>query len=194
MIGLVLCGGESKRMGSDKGLLKKEDHTWAEAAETKLSALPLPTYLSVNKEQEESYSEIFSEEKLVVDNTTLGVKGPLLGLLSCHLNFRGEDVFVLACDMLDMTGQYLQELMQRYNSNKFEAYVYATEGRLQPLCGIYTSAALKKIFSLYERNELRKFSMMYMLDQLNTEIIEVESNAVSAFKNYNSPSELEHIA
>ena len=42
MIGVVLCGGNSTRMGSDKGLLKEEEETWAELAGRKLKALQLP--------------------------------------------------------------------------------------------------------------------------------------------------------
>ena len=190
MIGLVLCGGESRRMGSDKGLLKQGDKTWAQIAEQKLSALQFSTAVSVNPNQLQAYSQIFPAEKLIIDNHILEVKGPLLGLLSCHLRLPNEELFVLASDMTRMTDNYLQQLTERCNKNKHEAFIYSTEGRLQPLCGIYTSEALKKIYGLYVRNELKKFSMMYVLEQLNTHVVEVPAKDLSIFNNYNSPAEL----
>ena len=194
MTGIVLCGGESKRMGSDKGLLKRQEQTWAGLAETKLSALQIPTFVSINKQQRDAYSQSFPAEKLIFDNDDLNVKVPMLAILSCHLQLPGEDLFVLACDMTDITVTFLQKLFTGSMSKQNEAYVYSTGARLQPLCGIYTSPGLKKIYRLYEKGELRKFSMMHVLDQLDTDVAEVDANFVAAFRNYNSPAESGNIS
>jgi molybdopterin-guanine dinucleotide biosynthesis protein A len=36
MIGLVLCGGQSSRMGTDKDFIKSEDKTWVQTAANKI--------------------------------------------------------------------------------------------------------------------------------------------------------------
>jgi molybdopterin-guanine dinucleotide biosynthesis protein A len=36
MLGIILCGGQSLRMGRDKGLLKLEAKTWAQTAIDKM--------------------------------------------------------------------------------------------------------------------------------------------------------------
>ena len=187
MTGVVLCGGASTRMGSDKGLLKQKQQTWAELAETKLSSLKIPVVISVNEKQQALYSAIFSPDKLIVDSSNINVKGPLLGLLTVHLHFPEENLFVLACDMTNMTIGYLGQLYSKYKPGKQEAYLYSTEGKLQPLCSIYTADGLKKVHSLYLKNELRKFSMMYVLDQLQTDVTDVSGENIPIFNNYNTP-------
>ena len=48
MLGIVLCGGQSLRMGKDKGLLKLEAKTWAQTAIDKIAVLNFPVKISVN--------------------------------------------------------------------------------------------------------------------------------------------------
>src|SRR4051812_4885506 len=114
MRGVILCGGQSTRMGADKGLLKQGSLTWAELAAHKLSSLQIPVSLSVNKEQATIYSKIFSPDQLIIDNEALSIKGPLLGVLSAHQNFPDEDLVILACDMIEMSASVLQDLINNY--------------------------------------------------------------------------------
>lgn len=191
MTGLVLCGGSSSRMGKDKGLLKEEEITWAELAAQKLAAIHLPCFISVNAQQFEKYSLIFPKEKLIADQTNLNVKGPLLGIASAHANFPTEDFLVLACDVRDITTELLAHLLVRASSDTHEAFVYTTNGKPQPLCGIYTATGFQKIFSSIQQNRLSRFSMMSVLESMNTMYIPVAENDLDAFANYNRPDELQ---
>ena len=47
MLGIILCGGQSLRMGSDKGLLKLQSITWTQNAINKMTALNIPVTISV---------------------------------------------------------------------------------------------------------------------------------------------------
>ena len=51
MLAIILCGGRSSRMGTDKGLLKLEETTWVQSAAEKMKQLNLPVYISVNQDQ-----------------------------------------------------------------------------------------------------------------------------------------------
>jgi molybdenum cofactor guanylyltransferase len=51
MLGIVLCGGQSSRMGTDKGLMVNEARTWAQTAVDKLTTLLIPVKISVNEKQ-----------------------------------------------------------------------------------------------------------------------------------------------
>lgn len=190
MKGIVLCGGASTRMGTDKGLLKEEELTWAELAAGKLSALNLPVFVSVNKAQVPVYEQIFSRKQLIVDNASFDEKAPLFGLLSVHLRFPNDDLFALACDIRDMTTTLMKGLFNEHKEETYEAYVYHTGDRPQPLCGIYTISGLRNTYNLYQKGQLKRYSMMYILELLQTKYLPVEEEDLTAFNNYNSPDEL----
>jgi len=189
MTGVVLCGGNSTRMGSDKGLLKEGEQTWAERAAQKLSALHLPVVVSINRQQLPAYEQIFRHGQLVADGEQFDARAPLFGLLSVHLELPQEDLLVLACDIRDMNQRLLQHLQGRYNQKTHECYVYQTGDRLQPLCGIYTAEGLRKIYRLFREGNLKRYSMMHVLAVLHTHSIPVTEEDLPFFNNYNSPLE-----
>jgi molybdenum cofactor guanylyltransferase len=190
MTGVVLCGGNSTRMGSDKGLLKEEEETWAEMAARKLGAIGLPVVVSVNTQQFQMYENIFERQQLISDNEDLGFHAPLAGLLSVHLSLPEEDLFVLACDIKNMTTALLQNLYNEFRKEAAEAFVYTSPGMHQPLCGIYTAGGLKRIYEMLTAGTLKKYSMMHVLQVLNTNYIKVNEEDFPAFNNYNNPDEL----
>ena len=173
-------------MGTDKGLLKKNNLTWAEIARSKFAALQLPVVISVNSKQVGPYSGVFRQDEIIVDDESIRVKGPLLGLLSGHYRFPSEDLFVLACDMVDMEEKLLKELFASFRKGKEEATVFSVDERLQPLCGIYTAKGLSRVNYLLRKQQLERFSMMYVLDCLKTNCIPVQGSFIHCFNNYNS--------
>ena len=167
MLGLVLCGGNSTRMGSDKGLLKLEARTWAQTAVDKFVEIGIPVVLSVNAIQFKSYQTIFSEEQLIKDNELLNFHAPLSGVLSTHIQHPDKNIFVLACDMPLMESGIMKKLLAQFENHPgSDAYVFINGDEPEPLCGIYTAKGLASILSLYQGNGLRKYSMKFMLDHL----------------------------
>lgn len=191
MLGIILCGGQSLRMGSDKGLLKLQAKTWAQTAIDKITTLHIPVKLSVNNKQYPEYAKIFSEEHLVADKTSLPLGGPLLGLLSCHIQYPAEDLFALGCDMPLMESSLLNELNTRYKQQpSHEAYIYTNDGEPEPLCGIYTSKGLMKIVDMMHNGRLIKHSMKFMIDHLDVNTIAVTDEQKKYFRNFNAHAEL----
>lgn len=185
MIGVVLCGGQSTRMGSDKGLMKQGNLTWTEVAVAKLRSLGIPVVVSVNRKQVDTYSKTFSLNELIVDGENILVGGPLLGLMSVHCQFPGEDLFVIACDMIEMNTTLLEFLFDSHEKSAHGAYIYSTEETIQPLCGIYNSKGLEKLKRLLQQKLLKKFSMMHALEYLEVKTFVVPQNFFSCFTNYN---------
>ena len=191
MLGIILCGGQSSRMGSDKGLLVHEAKTWAQTAFDKLSAIKIPIQFSVNTTQQNEYAKVFAENLLIVDNASLDIKGPLLGVLSAHLQNPDKDLFLLACDLPLMDTQLLKELFALYKqSKKYEVFIFTNDQQPEPLCGIYTAKALKKIITLKKNDQLAKHSMKFILNHLVVCEIALHNNQKAAFRNFNAHADL----
>ena len=191
MLGIILCGGQSSRMGSDKGLLKLEANNWAQTAINKMSVLNIPVKISVNSKQYPDYTDVFSSTDLITDDTTLQLRGPLLGVLSSHIKFPVEDLFILACDMPLMEPSLLDILYTKYQQEfAFNAYVFTNEGEPEPLCGIYKAKGLSIILEMLVSGQLIKHSMKFMLDHLDTMTIPATDEQKKFFKNFNAHAEL----
>jgi molybdopterin-guanine dinucleotide biosynthesis protein A len=190
MTGIVLCGGKSSRMGSDKGLLQYEFLTWAELAAIKFTALQLPFVLSVNDQQYQTYSEQFSQFSFIKDNPSLHVNGPLQGILSVHMEQPDEDLFVLACDMPSMEIEPLAYLLNLSLQKSEEAFAFQEGSHVEPVCAIYTTKGLRKIYNQYKQGQLMKDNLHYVLDNVNTFYDPVPEKWKEYFHNYNSPDDL----
>jgi molybdopterin-guanine dinucleotide biosynthesis protein A len=186
LLGIVMCGGRSIRMGRDKGLIEKGGQTWAEIAFYNLSALHIPVYVSLNELQVPLYKKIFSLNNLVVDNNDLN--GPLKGLMSAHREFPQKDLLILASDMIDMDSSILEELRTSYCKNKdYDFYVFKDETEIEPLCGIYKANALDKIWKNHQSKHLPKHSMKYVLSTGTFLALPLTLEKKAFFTNYNEP-------
>ncbi len=189
--GLVLCGGKSSRMGTDKGLMQKDGKSWAETAFQKLSALGIPVKLSINASQRNSYRTLFEKALLVEDQ--LELPGPLVGLLSGHLEQEPNDLLLLACDMTDISIMRIQQLIALYqeHADAYDFFVFKNGQDYEPMLGIYTSKGLRKIDRLVKEGALKRYSMKHVLDSGTTLTIEITDDQKKEFRNYNSAEDLE---
>ena len=190
MIGVVLCGGKSSRMGTDKGLLTEGNKTWSQIAMEKLSSLSLHSIVSINSSQRNTYSSFFPGDLLVLDKDEFDVKGPLLGLLSVYDQFAEDDLLILGCDLPKMEVNVLHSLLDEYKQfPHFDSYIFSNDIHSEPLCGIYTSAGLKKISNAVSEGKLRSNRMKDALDLLNAKYLPLKEEWKNSFKNINSPTE-----
>lgn len=183
LLGVVLCGGESKRMGTDKGLIMKEGETWAQIVAGKISALELPVVVSINERQVEDYGRLFSVDQLVVDH--VDINGPLRGLLTVHQRFPQNDLLLLACDLIDMDVSTIQNLILASQSDlNYEYYVYENNGLAEPFCAIYTKNGLKLVFEKALHDGLAQNSFQNIIAGGKTKRIGL--NNPQSFRNYNT--------
>ena len=190
MLGVVLCGGQSSRMGSDKGLLKLNDKTWTQKVIDTLSNFQVPIVISVNKKQYQDYSIIFPVNTLIPDDPSLQLRGPLYGLLSVHLKYPEEDLLLLACDMPLINAELIKQLLTKYSTETADVFIYTNDGEPEPMPGIYGSKGLTYIHQLYSTNQLPRHSMKYMLEHIPTFISSLPADKKDLFRNFNTHAEL----
>lgn len=191
MTGVVLCGGQSTRMGTDKGLLKSHANTWAEAAVNKLKALSIDIRISVNTKQFTDYLNVFPVEILITDNDSLKIKGPLCGIISVHIQHPSQDLLVLACDMPLIETEILEELLTYYRLHPdADAFVFTNDSEPEPLCGIYKAKGLTHIHHLYKTDQLPKHSMKNVIESISTFLIPLPPDKKKFFSNFNTHAEL----
>lgn len=144
--GLVLSGGKSTRMGTDKGLIGYHGIPQREYLYDLLNQVCDETFISLREEQE---VELPSKMRAIVDLNEF--KGPYNGLLSAHRKQPKAAWLVLACDLPLMSLEALKELISARNPEKVAtAFALKNNPLPEPLCAIWESHALAESISYLE--------------------------------------------
>ena len=138
--GLVLAGGKSTRMGTDKGSIVYHELPQREHLYHLLEKVCDKTFLSVRSEQ---VNELPSGVNFILDNNEF--RGPYNGILSAHKKYPHVAWLILACDLPLMDLKGIQQLIKERNSNKVATAFAGNESRLpEPLCAIWEVEGLKQ--------------------------------------------------
>lgn len=146
LYGLVLSGGKSTRMGTDKGLIEYHGIPQREYLYNLLSQVCENTFISLREEQED---ELPTAMKTIVDLNEF--KGPYNGLLSAHKKYPDVAWLVLACDLPLMDLDALKELIsQRDSAKEATAFALKENPLPEPLCAIWEPHALQQSITYLE--------------------------------------------
>ena len=169
--------------------MKFNSKSWAEIAVEKLASLKIPVILSVNKQQLETYELQIPHLKLIVDQD-LKIKGPLSGVLSVHGRYKKEDLFILACDMLNMNESILEQVLRTYERYaSYDCFIYSDGHNSEPLCGIYKASFLDLILKKYSAGLLEMDSVKYALEQGQVCYMEIPEEHKKYFRSFNTLEE-----
>ena len=145
IIGIVLAGGQSKRMGEDKALINYHGETQLEATYKLLNQCCEQVYVSVSSANENEKNR--KQFPLIMDSDKHS--GPLAGILSSFDKFPKKPLLIVACDLPLLDLSTLENLIAQRNFNKqATAYTSEFDGLPEPLCCIWEASILANI-SLY---------------------------------------------
>lgn len=135
---LVLAGGQSRRMGSDKALLIRDGRSQLQRAVELLGECVDEVYVSVRKDQTTEAER--SRYPQIVD--AYEDLGPLAGILSAMDADPAASWLVVACDLPNIDRRTIRALLDgRRPHEPFIAYRSSHDGLPEPLCAVYSPAA-----------------------------------------------------
>ena len=155
VLGVVLCGGSSRRMGRDKARVELAGRpllAWALGA---LEGVVDEVVLASGSPPR--YAELGLEE---VADTRPGA-GPLAGLETALRTARRRGhahVALLACDMPRARPELLRALLERARRDGLDALTLCTARGVEPLFGIYSVRCSSAVTAALEAGERRVVS------------------------------------
>jgi molybdopterin-guanine dinucleotide biosynthesis protein A len=186
IVGALLAGGKSTRMGRDKALLP-------------LNGLPMIQHIA------EMLSSVFQDVIIVGDKTErleflrlpiipdiFHGCGPLAGIHSALLHSNPHPCFVLACDAPSVSRELLEYVLDFAAST--ETRIASIHDIPQPLCGVYSSGCLSSI----ERNLRRgTFGVLRTLRDIEHSIVPITPDlpfyTPQLLRNINWPEEYREV-
>lgn len=137
MVGVVLAGGESRRMGRDKALMPWESSTLAGFAYERLAAVCGAVVVCDRGRQ------VLSGTTSLLDGPGAG---PAAGLLGAAAAFPGRPLLVLACDVPRVPVSLLFALLEP--GRGADLVLPVSNRGPEPLVGYYGTAALAELARL----------------------------------------------
>ncbi|MGB0259681.1 MAG: molybdenum cofactor guanylyltransferase [Coraliomargarita sp.] len=134
--GLLLVGGKSQRMGSDKALLSYDGkQTQLERTSALLQTVCPKVFVSQRAEQ----AFPTPEGTEAIYDSVEAAKGPLCGILSAMEAHPDAHWLVLACDLPNLTQETLEKLIREFQCKapQLTAYRSSHDGLPEPLCALY---------------------------------------------------------
>jgi|SRR5690625_1346684 len=183
--GVVLSGGQSTRMGTNKSLLPIDGKEAISHIVDELIQCTDDIIIIANEEQPYKFlnKQIFADR--------FPNRGPLAGLESAMYHYEAHIYYVAACDMPFVSCKVYRFLAEQLEG--YDAVIPIYEGREHPLAGVYRRSVLPHVQEQIKKNRLRMNSFHDLV-----KVKYVESFATIAddvlrkhFFNMNNPKQYE---
>lgn len=186
--GCILCGGASRRMGTDKADLQVGSRTLLEQAICELDPLCGEVLLASGNRKRETEAGL----RCILDETPGA--GPLAGIAAALAAASGEYLCVLACDMPGVETRHYQRLLDEMKNRDLDACWFRTAGRDEPLFAVYGKNCLPAMRASLAagRNKVMEFHEQPGPEgrALLTGTLELSLEESTCSRNLNTPEDL----
>lgn len=174
---VLLAGGKSSRMGSDKGLVEFQNKPMAFHILEVLNNLFSEVIVISN-------SCNYNDSGFRVFPDSIAFKGPVGGIVSAFEHTNSKWIFVIACDMPLITKEAILKL---YEAKKnAEICLPATKDGIEPLCGFYHTAIQQKLIEMIHNDILK---MQSIVKNFRLNLVEFDGSE-KLFLNFNTRADL----
>lgn len=189
--GIILCGGKSSRMQTNKALLKLGDKTIIEIILGEMKKVFDEVIISTNNCDDFS----FLKTPLVKDLHVY--RGPLAGIYSSLQSSFTNKNFITTCDLPFIKSEMIEYLIK--TDSEKDIIIPVVNSKPERLFGVYKKSVLviiDEIFTASEKNESIKRSVYELHRKAEVESVEVSNLSFfneSLFLNMNTPEDYENI-
>jgi len=188
LYGLILCGGQSSRMGEDKSLLNYHGKPQRYHLYELLQPYCEKIFISCSNQQVESIPASYN---LIVDHEKYSGIGPMAALLSAFEKFPHHAFLAVGCDYPFIEKKHFQYLAdERTGLDDAICYCHRETMMNEPLITIYESIAYRKILKNFDE---KKYSLRQFLNEANSCMIFPDSfdflKSVDDIKTYRKTKE-----
>ncbi len=181
--GIILAGGKSSRMGTDKGFIFWEGKPFVNHIIDALKPLVKDILIVSDHPQYDTLGY-----KRIKD--ILPEAGPLSGLCSGLLKSDTELNLVLSCDIPLISSEILEKLLSAYKE-KTNAVVCKVNNKVMPLVTLYNRSCIVTCQELLHNDERR---MMRLLERLEgVKYVSLNKQQAKHVKNINTSKDLNDI-
>ncbi len=188
MTGIVLCGGESRRMGTDKAFLKVAGVPLIEHVLRSLKDVFQNIIVVTNA------PDRYAAYDVQVVSDAVAVRGPLTGIYSGLLKSSDEYNFVAACDMPFLNSRLISYIAGLAAGH--DIVVPSVDGLLEPLHAVYRRQLIEVIEKeiRQDRRQIRGIFGRAKVRYVMEDEIDRFDPLRKSFKNLNTPEEYEEAA
>jgi molybdopterin-guanine dinucleotide biosynthesis protein A len=193
LVGAVLSGGKSTRMGTDKALLVHQQKTMLLSTLNILRKTSVEQ-IAVSVSNEVDYGDLLSNQKLTKVTDLFHNKGPLSAIYSLADAFPDSDILVLPVDLPLLNAQTVQTLIdagQReachsyFNQHFIPLYFNKTIQERSKLRDLFTQP--EDACSNTQKTKQKRLSIKHFLSSSSSCIVPIENE--ETLLNANTPQE-----
>jgi molybdopterin-guanine dinucleotide biosynthesis protein A len=179
--GIILAGGKSSRMGTDKGFVHYKKKPLIQLALNLIQPYCSEVLISAN-------STVYAKMGVPVINDIIEDIGPLGGILSCLKQAKFEKSLVIACDMPSIESKIMNSLIEAHPLADL-VYLTLPSGKIQSLPLILNRSTIQIIESQIDQNQfaLHKFILKCARSH---KLISQEVTIQDNIKNINTQNDL----
>ncbi|MGI9272245.1 MAG: molybdenum cofactor guanylyltransferase [Woeseiaceae bacterium] len=138
IFGLVLAGGESRRMGHDKARLERDGKSQLAHIVDLLGGVTDRVFVSTRSAQQDDTERSRFEQ--IVDR--YDDIGPIAGIITALEEHPDTDWLIVACDLPNIDEPTLRYLIENHSEqHPFTAFRSSHDGLPEPLCALYSDGS-----------------------------------------------------
>ena len=189
--GVLLAGGQSRRMGQDKRRLSVGEDTLLQRVLSVFETVFEETIIVVAE-----HSSVTDGLRHLVLTDIIPKMGPVGGLYTGLTQSKNDHVFLAACDMPFLDPFLISRIFKLFTeSHGMDISMVKLNTGMQPMQGIYSKKCLKSLKEMVNEGrlslkELKDNACLKVRIIEQDELVDLDQNFVS-FMNINTPADLE---